>query len=239
MKHDPFYFGRNVRPRVGRREAGAATRREKLPCPLLPGRRGGDEAVGLRAFSAVIALVIATLLLAACSTPKSSRIQIGDFEAATAEMVNSLSASDFLAQRGPDSPAVVIVINKVENLTYDVITPAEQWMLMAKLEAAQPVQSLRARKNVRFMLPPEEYAMLKKEGIAVTPPVNPPPATHVMSAVFRSSPRLVRDADANNLVKRRQDYYLLQYTLTNIQTRQVEWSDKFEFKREAVGLAID
>lgn len=190
-----------------------------------------------RVVGTFLAVVIA--IIAGCSTPKSSRIQIGDFEAATAEMVNSLSASAFLAERNADSPPVIIVINKVENLTYDVITPAEQWMLMAKLEGAQPVQSLRARKNVRFILPPEEYAMLKKEGVAVNPPVNPPPATHVMSAVFRSSPRLVRDAEANNLVKRRQDYYLLQYTLTNIQSRQVEWSDKFEFKREAVGLAID
>ena len=63
--------------------------------------------------------------------------------------------------------------------------------------------------------------------------------THVVKAIYRSSTRTVRNSDGN--VNRRQEYYTLQYQLTDITGREVVWTDSFEFKRQTGkgGLAID
>ena len=37
----------------------------------------------------------------------------------------------------------------------------------------------------------------------------------------------------------RDSYYTLQYQISDIRGRKIEWEDSFEFKREAAGLIID
>jgi len=184
-------------------------------------------------------LTLTMLVLTACATGESTRLRAEDMEDATQEMAQSLATSSFLVERTPESPPVYLVINKVENLTSDLIPPAEQWMLMARLESSLPIINLGKRKNVRFLLPPEQYDTLKRAGYTGVLDPKPPTATHVMSAVFRDSSRLVRDKESDSLVNRRANYYLMQYTIHNVQTRQIEWTGQFEFKREAKGLAVD
>ena len=83
------------------------------------------------------ALLIVGLTLAGCASsgPRSTRITQSDLDATVSEMVASLAGSDFLRNRTADSPPIVIVTNKVENLTDDVIPISEQWMLVARLQS--------------------------------------------------------------------------------------------------------
>lgn len=178
------------------------------------------------------------LVLGACATaPQTTRLRASDFDVTVEAMVASLADSAFLRDRGPDSPRIYITTNKVENLTNDLIPVAEQWMLIARVQGALPTRQLAEQKNIRFQIPPEEVQMLRQAGFDAS--INSGPATtHVMTAVFRSAPRLARGLNSG-LVDGRTDYYYLEYSITDVVSREVVWTDAFEFKREARGLAID
>lgn len=187
-------------------------------------------------------LAAALLVLAACaSTPTNTRLTGDDFDVTTHRMAESIAASAFFTERNASSPPVYVVINKVENLTSDIIPPAEQWMLMARIQGALPIRQLGKNNRVYFIIPPERESMATSGGYKGD--FNHAPAgitpTHVLKAVYRSSTRTVRDSDGN--VKRRQDYYTLQYQLTDITGREVVWTDSFEFKRQTAsgGIGID
>lgn len=178
--------------------------------------------------------------LAGCQAGgETTELRHDDLNVATTEMAASLAASDFLAGRGPDSPPIVITINKVENLTSDIIPPAEQWMLMARLPGSMPIRQLSRDKNVRFQIPPERRKLLADADVRLTPEQEQDYVpTHVMKAVYRSSTRTARDKGDGH-IDRRQDYYTLAYQITDTRGRNIEWEDSFEFKREAAGLIID
>lgn len=172
-----------------------------------------------------------------CSTAQSTRLTASDFDLTIEKMVQSLAASDFLKNRGPDSPQAWVVINKVENLTSDIIPVPEQWMLVARLQSAVPVKQLADTKNVRFQITPERHAMLRQAGYTdelITPPI----VTHTLEAVFMSAPRAARNGQGGQLTAR-SDFYYLEYSLLELESREVVWTDTFEIKREAKGLAID
>ena len=108
---------------------------------------------------ALIALL--GLSLGACSTAgSSSALTADDFYVTTNEMVAKLAESEFLASRDSTSEPVIIVINKVENLTSDIIPVPEQWALMYKVQSSMSVVELRKTKNVRFIIPPERMKMV-------------------------------------------------------------------------------
>jgi hypothetical protein len=201
--------------------------------------RQGPQAGWTRVGGAL--LVTAALVCVACSSQgRSTVIRAADFDAATQEMVASLSASDFLRDRTPTSPPIIITIDKVENLTSDIIPPGEQWMLMARLQGALPVRELGRTKNIRFQIPPERRLLTQEGGYRgdFTDPAAETPPTHVMKALFRSSTRTGR-TKSQGLVNDRLDYYTMQYVIESLQTREIVWTDSFEFKRQATGLAID
>jgi hypothetical protein len=110
-------------------------------------------------------------------------------------------------------------------------------MLIARVQSSLPIRTMADQKNIVFQLPPEEIAMLRQRGFEVplTPESLP---THVMTATFRSSTRARREPEAG-FVDLRKDYYLLQYEIFEIQSKKLEWDGRFEFAREAFGLAID
>jgi len=178
----------------------------------------------------IVPLAVAAIMQA-CAAPgaRSTRLTDRDLIDAVHRMRASLAASDFLIKRDADSEPVAIVIDRVENLTSDVWTRAEQWMLVARLRAALPIQQLAKHKNVSLLITPQQHAMIRRAGFQgdLGPAT---PATHVMSATFRSTrPTARTGAD---------DYYL-EYQITDRRTRQVVWTDSFEIKREAMGARID
>ena len=155
-------------------------------------------------------------------------------------MAQSLTASNFLSQRGPDAPPIAIVVDHVENLSSDLLTEAEQWMLVARVRAALPLRTLADARNVRFLIPPERWRMLVEGGYVARDETERSSrrATHVMSAVLRSMRRAgaAHDGDMTDL---RADIYVFAFQIMALPSRELVWSDAFEFRREARGLVID
>lgn len=182
-------------------------------------------------------LYVLILCLTACA-PKpvgqSTRLTVDDIEAMTAEMAQSMLASDALARRGPDSEPWVVSIDKVLNLSDEVMTKNEQWSIMARVRGAAPITALWDEKAVRFVIPPERVLELRNseygpdfgDGFAGDRRV-----THTMTATFRSVTR----AQA----KRRSDLYYCEFDLLEFATGEPVWSEKFEFKRQAKGHVWD
>lgn len=183
--------------------------------------------------------VIVLLALASqwgCVTPpRSTRLTTEDFNHTVTEITQQLLASDLISKRTAESPKMVVVIDKVRNLTSDVISPGEQWMLMARVRSGLTVDAMR-QKNITFQLAPERHDLIRRKGYEGD--LGPArPATHRMAAVFRSSTRV--GSDDQKLVDARTDYYFLEYTIESIQQRETLWTGVVEFKRQAAGLAID
>jgi len=177
-------------------------------------------------------------ILSVGCTPKpvgeSTRLTLGDFEAMTHAMAQSLMTSDALAARGPDSEPWVVSIDKVLNLSDDVMTENEQWSIMAQVRGAAPIESLWDTKAVRFVLPPQRAVELRNSPDAIDFQNGfgtERHTTHTMTATFRSLTR----AQA----KQRSDLYYCQFDLVDLTTGEPVWSGRFEFKRRARGHVWD
>jgi hypothetical protein len=176
--------------------------------------------------------------LSAC-TPATARpttrFTADDFDAMTEAMAQSLLRSEALRERGANSEPWVVSIQKVLNLSSDVVPEREQWSIMAQLRGATPIRDLRAHKNVSFVLPAERVVALREsedapefhdEGFAAERK-----PTHVMTATFRSATRAVEKA--------RTDVYYTEFEILDLATHQPVWQDRFEFKRAAKGAVWD
>lgn len=188
-------------------------------------------------FAAMLAVVLVTL--AGCAAPggQSTRLTVGDLNYTVAELTQQLQTSPLITQRTPASPPMRVVIRRVENLTSDRITEAERWMVMARLRSGLGIAPLRDQKNIEFMIPPERQALARQGGFQGDLGPNDQP-THIMDAVFRSATRTGRD-DKHGNVNIRSDFYFLEARVLDLSGRDVLWSGKAEFQREASGLVID
>lgn len=185
----------------------------------------------MRIFATVIAI---TVLLGGCvSAPETSTMTDDDFAATIGAMSASLGRSPFLMHRSPESEQAVVVIRKVENLTSDIIPVPEQWMTMARIQGSMPMRALRDTKNIVFVLPPERVRLAQEAGQRFSDTGSGLKPTHTLGAVFRSSTRAHRNSDG--FVDSRVDLYMLSFELAEIESREVVWTDSFDFKRVAVG----
>jgi len=180
------------------------------------------------------------LLLLSCSTPaRSTRMTVDDIEAMGAAMAQSLAASDALRGRDADAPRWTVSIDKVLNLSSDVMTEAEQWAIMARLRGTLPVARMAKQHNLHFVLPPEKIEMLRDnfrgqpdapelgEGLAA----DRPGVTHTLAATFRSVTRATGD--------RRSELYYCAFELFDLRAGVPVWTDRFEYKRAARGKIWD
>lgn len=207
--------------------------------PSAPGYAGGSCTSHRRypRSSGFVLLLTAVCVLAGCSQKpvgETTRMSIADIEAMTESMAQSLLSSDALATRGPDDKPWVVSMDKVLNLSDDVMTPNEQWSIMAQVRGSTAIKALWDEKAIRFVIPPERVAELRnspygpdfEQGFASERRV-----THTMTATFRSVTR----AQA----KIRSDLYYCEFDMLNLKTGEPVWSDKFEFKRQAKGHVWD
>lgn len=185
----------------------------------------------------MILLLAAMLGANGCGPQRSTRLQLPDLMLTSELMVESLAGSRFLRQRTPESPPVIIVINRVQNLTSDIIPEAEQWLWVSRVVNQLPMQELRQNRNIQFVITPERMKMLRDEGFNVPLDEAPEEPTHALYATFLSGTRGARLK--SDVTDERADLYYLEYQLTHIRSRTIEWTDKFEFVREASGKLID
>lgn len=183
-------------------------------------------------------MVLIVVVVAGCSSaPRSTRLQSSDFDVTISEVVSQLSTSEFLRGRTPESQQMRIVAREVENLTSDILTKSEMWMSVARVQGALPVGDLARERNIVFQIPPEEIADLRRAGFD-SPMTAENRPTHSLKAVFRSSQRSgsYKDKQYTDI---RKDHYYLEYLITNLTTRELDWTGSFEFAREAKGLIIN
>ncbi|MDX2148628.1 MAG: hypothetical protein SFZ23_14015 [Planctomycetota bacterium] len=172
---------------------------------------------------------------------RSTRLQADDFQATAVEVAAKLSASDWLRERGPDSPPIIVTISSVENLSSDIITQGERWYLMERLVDSDALAALRRERNIRFVLNAERAQSLRIGERADAGPTSslqadaPQPAgrapTHAMHATLQS---ITRAAGLD-----RTEVYACQYRLVELASGETIWTDRFEFKRAAVGRSYD
>jgi len=182
------------------------------------------------------ALVLLCVALPSCASPtrtsgQSTVITNEDLTEITTEITERLKASDFLAQRTPDSPPLTITLRKVINYTSDVLREGDRWYLMYRVLDSFSIRTLSQEKNIRIVIPVERLAELRANVSDAERAASLRAPTHVMEAIFRSV--------TASSGKDRTDAYYCQYRVTELAVGEVVWSDRFEFKRAAVGRAYN
>lgn len=187
--------------------------------------------------SGIVLLVLATVQVGCNSPSRNSSITQDDLDVTVNKMAASLAASDFLAERTDDAPQIVLVTNKVSNLTDNLMSLTERWMLVARVQSTLPIRTMADQKNIAFVLPPERYEDLRNNGYDHEMPSGLEP-THVMTATFISNRRGAAKG-SGKITSIRTNYYYLEYSITAINSREILWSDAFEFVRVSHGNIID
>lgn len=179
---------------------------------------------------AVTACALAALLGACASRPaQTTTLTVDDLEVTTTEMAAQLQDSDFLKDRGPESERISVAIQKVENLTSDIIPEREQWWMMQRVRDSAAMVALGRQKNLVFVIPAERLRGASppaEDGYASERTV-----THEMTATFRSATRAAG--------KDRTEAYLCEYRITALNSGELVWSGLVEFKRAAFGSSYD
>jgi hypothetical protein len=163
----------------------------------------------------------------------TTRPQLADMHAVTAEIVASLDESLGLAERSPDSEPMVLTIGQVENRSSDVLTKAEQYYLMQSVarELADPA-GIGGSRNIRFVMPADAVEEIRRRGSLWAGFAQDREPTHVINGDFRS---ITRTASVDGQETRR-DYFVFEYQIVDLTDNgSLLVAEAAEFEREAVG----
>lgn len=184
-----------------------------------------------------VIIMLAGLLLAAWLTgcasaaPRTTRLTTRDLNDMATLVALNLRNSEWMTARSEQSEPVIIAMEKVENLTDDIIPRGEQWAIMTKVRANADMVRVGREKAITFVMSKDAVLGAAERGTmdgAEQSRVNP---THEMSATMRNATRSVKDA--------RTDVYLCEFRITSLTTGELKWLDTFEVKRQAFGLTFD
>lgn len=179
---------------------------------------------------------LALVLAAGCSHPDRTTVMtVDDYEYIASQIGEKLHtdlvSAPLLAERKGDSPRWTIAVQKVQNLTSDVMSEGTKWYLMARVCDSAPIATLKHEKNIVFTIPADRLREARKHGAVPDDMASERKPTHVMSATFISVTRAAG--------KDRTDLYHCEYSLTDLKSGEVVWTDKVEFKRAAHGRSWD
>lgn len=182
----------------------------------------------------LICLAAVVVAMSGCTSgPGTTRPTLDDLQDMTAAMARSLLQSHAFAQRTAESEPWVISIDRVENLSSEVMTQSEQWYLIHRIRSSVPLVELAEQRNIRFVMPPErltalreQYDLPESQTLGTDRQV-----THVMTATFRSVTRAV--------ALERSDLFYCEFEILDMRTYEPVWNDHFEWKRAARGHIWD
>lgn len=176
-------------------------------------------------------LIAAFLTGCANASPRTTRLTTRDLDEMATIVALNLRNSDWMTTRNEQSEPVVIAMEKVENLTDDIIPRGEQWAIMTKVRANASMVRVGREKAITFVMSKDAVLGAAERGTMEGAEENRRNPTHEMSATMRNATRSVKDA--------RTDVYLCEFRITALATGELKWLDTFEVKRQAFGLTFD
>ncbi len=172
------------------------------------------------------------LIATGCSAPaRTSRLTVADMEEVSVAMSQSLLQSETIRSRTRESAPWVVAMNRVENLSSDVITVSERWSMMQGLQNELSLSALANERNLTFVIAAEHLRHLQEQK-DIDPGFGSGRApTHQLGATIRS---ITRQADLH-----RTDAYIVEFRMTDIDSGQQVWSGEYPIKRAAFGRSWD
>ena len=180
----------------------------------------------------VIFIALAACLLQACAgPPRTTKVTMRDLDDMATIVALNLRNSDWMTSRDSTSEQVVVAMDKVENLTDDIIPSGEQWAIMTKIRTNANMVRIGREKAISFVIPKEFLIHAQQSGNIDNTFADLRSPTHEMSATLRNTTRSIKDA--------RTDVYICEFRITALATGELKWLDTFELKRQAFGLTFD
>lgn len=176
------------------------------------------------------------LTLGGCASPlataRHTSLEGDDLVAMTDDMAMKILGSQAVQEAIAREGKLRIVITPVENyMTAEILPAGQAYAFVARLRALLAVH---APDKFTWIMNRDAYYYLRNselEGIDPGPNPDSIQPEYALSARFDSI--TTEDPD------RRASYYLCVYFLTNLDTRDVLWTDKYELRKKAVKGFLD
>jgi len=188
---------------------------------------------------AAIVGVVAALLVGGILAGCTSAVQSGhntlldsvDLQQMTDQMARSIAADPRVHEAISREGALKIVVQPVENqMTAEVLPRGQAEAFTARVRA---LLSQRNPAQFVWVLNRDDFYDLRKKELDV--PLGPAPEAvnpeYALTAVFTT---LTHETSAS-----RSDFYVCNYQLSNLQTRNVLWSDSYKVRKSAVKQFLD
>jgi len=190
---------------------------------------------GLEARVTKSALVFLILAISGCTSAVQSGTNTAlagqDLIAMTDDMAMKIMASPAVQQAIHEKGKLKVVVEPVENhLTAEILTLGAADAFTARVRS---LLSKHAPGQFTWIMNRDAFYRLRGKELDV--PLGPSPEAinpeYALTATFRSLTK--ENADV------RSEYYLCVYELTNLQNRNLLWTDKYELKKTAVKGFLD
>lgn len=180
-----------------------------------------------------VALAGAAALACSCATPapRTSRLTVSDFEFVSSEMSAKLAASPLLKGRTPGHAPMTVAVSKVENFSTDILSEGEKWYLVDSVLDSDSMRALRDERNIRFVIPAEKLALFRKTLGPEEEVASQRSPSHTLTARIRS---VTRAASLD-----RTDLYACEFSMVELDTGAIVWSDSVLLKRIARGRSYN
>ena len=149
----------------------------------------------------------------------------------TDQMARSIVADPRVEQAIAEHGSLKVVVEPVENrLTAEVLPRGQAEAFTARVRA---LLSQKAADKFTWVLNKDEFYDLrgKELDVALGPAPEAVNPDYALTAIFSSL--------SDESSKGRTDFYLCRYELSNLQTRNVLWSDSYKVKKQAVKGFLD
>lgn len=174
-----------------------------------------------------------SIALAGCSGAPKARttfLNSVDLIEMTDRMAESFASDEGMRERSSQSSQWIVSIDRMHNLTNQVIPEREKWLYIARLRAVLQQSPIARERNIIWVIPPERWHIVQAE-LGDAPHELRRTPTHEMTAEF--------GALTNTSGKGRSDAYLCEYQLIDMHDGRIVWSDSWEVKRSVSGKTYD
>lgn len=191
----------------------------------------------------VIAAILACFVLGpvACeSVPRTTRYQAADIDLSVESIQQQLVEHPFIQSRDESSPPIRLMPFELENQSNERLSRVDQWAAVSRVFLNPDVLELLGEKNIHVVMPPDATHRLEQFGVdgLRDRTVDRELATHAIRAVFMSSTRVAGDG-SGDVADARRDDFLIDYSISEVDSGRMVWSGAVEIARYAHGVLAD